>query len=45
LSSFVGETPNLAALLAAALAEPDAVIIAASTRRLIGDRLIMLGNH
>src|SRR6202045_4795905 len=34
--SVVGETPNLAARLQA-LAEPDAVIIAASTRRLVGD--------
>ncbi|HJU19277.1 MAG TPA: AAA family ATPase [Stellaceae bacterium] len=34
--SIVGETPNLAARLQA-LAEPDAVIIAASTRRLVGE--------
>jgi class 3 adenylate cyclase/predicted ATPase len=34
--SVVGETPNLAARLQA-LAEPDAVMIAAGTRRLIGD--------
>src|SRR5215471_6350649 len=34
--SVVGETPNLAARLQA-LAEPGAVVIAASTRRLIGD--------
>jgi class 3 adenylate cyclase/predicted ATPase len=34
--SVVGETPNLAARLEA-LAEPDAVVIAASTRRLVGD--------
>ena len=34
--SVVGETPNLAARLQA-LAEPDAVIIAAGTRRLVGD--------
>ena len=34
--SVVGETPNLAARLQA-LAEPDAVVIAASTRRLVGD--------
>jgi class 3 adenylate cyclase len=34
--SVVGETPNLAARLQA-LAEADAVVIAASTRRLIGD--------
>jgi class 3 adenylate cyclase len=33
--SVVGETPNLAARLQAA--EPDAVVIAAGTRRLIGD--------
>jgi class 3 adenylate cyclase len=32
----VGETPNLAARLQAT-AEPDAVVIAASTRRLLGD--------
>jgi class 3 adenylate cyclase len=36
--SVVGETPNLAARLQA-LAEPDAVVIAASTRRLVGDLL------
>jgi class 3 adenylate cyclase len=34
--SVVGETPNLAARLQA-LAEPDAIVIAAGTRRLIGD--------
>jgi class 3 adenylate cyclase/predicted ATPase len=34
--SVVGETPNLAARLQA-LAEPDTVIIAAATRRLVGD--------
>src|SRR5438132_4910526 len=34
--SVVGETPNLAARLHA-LAEPDAVVIAAGTRRLVGD--------
>jgi class 3 adenylate cyclase/predicted ATPase len=34
--SVVGETPNLAARLQV-LAEPDAVIIAAGTRRLVGD--------
>jgi class 3 adenylate cyclase len=34
--SVVGETPNLAGRLQA-LAEPDAVVIAASTRRLVGD--------
>ena len=34
--SVVGETPNLAARLQA-LAEPDGVVIAASTHRLVGD--------
>jgi class 3 adenylate cyclase len=34
--SVVGETPNLAARLQAT-AEPDTVVIAASTRRLVGD--------
>src|SRR5262249_18286248 len=34
--SVVGETPNLAARLQA-LADPDTVVIAASTRRLVGD--------
>jgi class 3 adenylate cyclase/tetratricopeptide (TPR) repeat protein len=34
--SVVGETPNLAARLQA-LAEPDTVVIAAATRRLVGD--------
>jgi class 3 adenylate cyclase len=34
--SVVGETPNLAARLQA-LATPDAVVIAAATRRLVGD--------
>src|SRR5262245_45660142 len=34
--SVVGETPNLAARLQA-LAEPDTVVITASTRRLVGD--------
>jgi class 3 adenylate cyclase/predicted ATPase len=34
--SVVGETPNLAARLQA-LSEPDAVVIAAGTRRLVGD--------
>ena len=34
--SVVGETPNLAARLQA-LAEPNAVVIAAGTRRLVGD--------
>src|SRR5207237_9465809 len=36
--SVVGETPNLAARLQA-LAEPDTVVIAAGTRRLVGDSL------
>jgi class 3 adenylate cyclase len=34
--SVVGETPNLAARLQV-LVEPDAVVIAAGTRRLVGD--------
>jgi class 3 adenylate cyclase len=34
--SVVGETPNLAARLQA-LAEPNAVVIAAATRRLVGN--------
>jgi class 3 adenylate cyclase len=34
--SVVGETPNLASRLQS-LAEPDTVVIAASTRRLVGD--------
>src|SRR5215472_10893626 len=34
--SVVGETPNLAARLQAS-AEPDAIVIAANTRRLVGD--------
>ena len=34
--SVVGETPNLAARLQA-LAEPGVVVIAAGTRRLVGD--------
>ena len=34
--SVIGETPNLAARLQA-LAEPEAVVIAAGTRRLVGD--------
>lgn len=34
--SVVGETPNLAARLQS-LAEPDAVVIAAATRRMLGD--------
>jgi len=36
VQSVVGETPNLAARLQA-LAEPDAVVMAAGTRRLVGD--------
>jgi class 3 adenylate cyclase len=42
----VGETPNLAARLQA-LAEPDAVIIAPATRRLLGSRFLLraLGLH
>jgi class 3 adenylate cyclase/predicted ATPase len=36
-AEVVGETPNLAARLQA-LAEPDAVVVADTTRRLIGDR-------
>ena len=36
--AVVGETPNLAARLQA-LAEPDAVVIAPGTRRLVGDLL------
>jgi class 3 adenylate cyclase len=42
----VGATPNLAARLQA-LAEPDTIVIAASTRRLLGDlfRLRYLGRH
>ncbi len=44
--AVVGETPNLAARLQA-LAEPGSVVIAAATRRLIGDlfRLRALGRH
>jgi class 3 adenylate cyclase len=34
--SVVGETPNLAARLQS-LAEPETIVIAASTRRLVGD--------
>jgi hypothetical protein len=40
--SVVGETPNLAARLQA-LAGPNAVVIAASTRRLVGNRPIGCG--
>jgi len=44
--TVVGETPNLAARLQA-LAEPGKIIVAASTRRLLGDhfRLRDLGRH
>ena len=44
--AVVGETPNLAARLQA-LAEPDSVVIATATRRLIGNlfRLHPLGRH
>jgi hypothetical protein len=44
--AVVGETPNLAAELQA-LAEPGSVVLAAATRRLLGDlfRLRALGRH
>src|SRR5258708_7895838 len=44
--AVVGETPNLAARLQA-LAEPGTMVVAASTRRLLGDlfRLRELGRH
>src|SRR5262245_35136076 len=44
--AVVGETPNLAARLQA-LAEPGAIVVAASTRRLLGDlfHLRDLGRH
>ena len=44
--AVVGETPNLAARLLA-LAEPGTIVVAASTRRLLGDlfRLRDLGRH
>src|SRR6516164_2644303 len=44
--AVVGETPNLAARLHA-LAEPGSIVVAASTRRLLGDlfRLRDLGRH
>ncbi len=44
--AVVGDTPNLAARLLA-LAEPGSLVIAASTRRLLGDlfRLLDLGQH
>ena len=43
---MVGETPNLAARLQA-LAEPGTIVVAASTRRLLGDlfHLRDLGRH
>ena len=37
---IVGETPNLAARLQA-LAEPGAIVVAAATRRLLGDRFML----
>jgi class 3 adenylate cyclase len=44
--AVVGDTPNLAARLQA-LAEPDSVVIAGATRRLLGDRFTLrdLGRH
>jgi class 3 adenylate cyclase len=44
--AVVGDTPNLAARLQG-LAEPDSVVVAAATRRLIGDRFRLrdLGRH
>jgi hypothetical protein len=44
--ALIGETPNLAGRLQA-LAEPGAIVVAASTRRLLGDlfRLRDLGRH
>jgi class 3 adenylate cyclase/tetratricopeptide (TPR) repeat protein len=44
--AVVGDTPNLAARLQA-LAEPDSVVVAAATRKLLGDRFILrdLGRH
>src|SRR5205823_9093900 len=44
--AVVGETPNLAARLQA-LAEPGTIVVAASTRRLLGDlfHLRDLGSH
>jgi class 3 adenylate cyclase/predicted ATPase/ABC-type transport system involved in cytochrome c biogenesis ATPase subunit len=46
LHAVVGETPNLAARLQT-LAEPGTIVVAASTRRLLGDlfRLRDLGSH
>jgi class 3 adenylate cyclase/tetratricopeptide (TPR) repeat protein len=45
-NALIGETPNLAAGLQA-LAEPGMIVVAASTRRLLGDlfRLRELGRH
>jgi class 3 adenylate cyclase/tetratricopeptide (TPR) repeat protein len=44
--AVVGDTPNLAARLQA-LAEPDSVVVATATRRLLGDRFTLrdLGRH
>jgi class 3 adenylate cyclase/tetratricopeptide (TPR) repeat protein len=44
--AVVGDTPNLAARLQA-LAQPDSVVVAAATRRLLGDRFNLrdLGRH
>src|SRR5262249_57916270 len=44
--ALVGDTPNIAARLQA-LAEPGTIVVAASTRRLLGDlfRLRDLGRH
>ena len=44
--AVVGETPNIAARLQA-LAEPGTIVVAASTRRLLGDRFRLrdLGRH
>jgi class 3 adenylate cyclase/tetratricopeptide (TPR) repeat protein len=44
--AVVGDTPNLAARLQA-LAEPDSVVVAGATRRLLGDRFTLrdLGRH
>jgi class 3 adenylate cyclase/predicted ATPase len=44
--AVVGDTPNLAARLQA-LAEPDSVVVAAVTRRLLGDRFRLrdIGRH
>jgi class 3 adenylate cyclase/tetratricopeptide (TPR) repeat protein len=44
--AVVGDTPNLAARLQG-LAEPDSIVVAAATRKLLGDRFILrdLGHH